>query len=423
MRFRNYLSIALIYVAVFTAALVAASTSSRAQGEPENAAPGSSTEVKKVYFSLSTNRTYSTADRTRVWINYGGVDSLDFRVYRVADPVGFFRGLDNPHKVGERETREIVGTLRKEPATIEKLRSFKVSVFKSLKAYFRTQLKHDSRVEISQKFRGEGDRVPLNVADYARVPLLNPDQLFRSWRERLTPLDNEYDTRIVLLGKCDPGVYLVEAVNGDLRAYTIAVVTDMTMITKTSPSGEMVVFCADRKSGTPRQGAKVDVVQKKKAIAKGTTDANGVVKTHVEPPKPDQVPPEDVDDETPPQDRNSYLVMARDGDHFAVSDLAPYYFGQRGEYDEERGGEGESSSAGLIGYIYTDRPVYRPAQKVYFRGLLRQQGEGGYRVVTGPLQITIEDANGGKVLEKEMRLSERGTFAGEIDIAGGAALG
>src|SRR5262249_42757475 len=157
-------------------------------------------------------------------------------------------------------------------------RSFKVSVFKSLKSYFRSQLKHDSRAELSQKFRGEGDRVPLNVADYARVPLLNPDQLFRSWRERLTPLENEYDTRMVLLGKCDPGVYLVEAVNGDLRAYTIAVVTDMTMITKTSPSGEMVVYCADRKSGAARVGAKVEVVQKKKNIAKGTTDSSGIVK-------------------------------------------------------------------------------------------------------------------------------------------------
>src|SRR5262249_6741275 len=158
--------------------------------------------------------------------------------------------------------------------------------------------------------------------------------LFRSWRERLTPLDNEYDTRMVLLGKCDPGVYLVEAVNGDLRAYTIAVVTDMTMITKTSPSGEMVVFCADRKSGTPRQGAKVDVEQKKKPMTKATTNTNGVIKTTEDPPNPDRFPPKDADDKTPPQDRNSYLVMARDGDHFAVSDLAPYYFGQRGEYDE-----------------------------------------------------------------------------------------
>src|SRR5262249_27438782 len=310
MRFRNYLSIAIIYVAVFAAALVAASTSGRAQGDAANAQPAAaaSTATKKVYFSLSTNRTYSTADRTRVWISYQGVDSLDFRVYRVADPVGFFRGLDNPHKVGERETREIVGTLRKEPSTIEKLRSFKVNVFKSLKSYLRSQLKHDSRAELSQKLRGEGDRVPLNVADYARVPLLNPDQLFRSWRERLTPLDNEYDTRMVLLGKCDPGVYLVEAVNGDLRAYTIAVVTDMTMITKTSPSAEMVLFGADSKWGTRRQGAKVDADKKKKAIEKATTDENGVVKPHEDPPNPDQFPPKDGDDKTPPQDRNSYLV-------------------------------------------------------------------------------------------------------------------
>ena len=42
-------------------------------------------------------------------------------------------------------------------------------------------------------------------SDFARVPLLNPDQLVSSWREKLPPLDNEYDTRMVMLGKRDPG--------------------------------------------------------------------------------------------------------------------------------------------------------------------------------------------------------------------------
>jgi uncharacterized protein YfaS (alpha-2-macroglobulin family) len=423
MRLRSQFSIAIVYFAVFAAAFGVASLGAGAQGEQENApdASNQTTTASKPYFSLSTNRTYSTADRVRVWINYGTIDSLDFRVYRVEDPVKFFSGLSSPHKMGEKETREFVGTLRKGPSFLEKLRTFKVSVFKSVKNYFRSQLKRESRATLSQKLKGDGDRTPLNVADYARVPKLNPDHLVSSWRERLTPLDNEYDTRMVMLGKRDPGVYLVEAVNGDQRAYTIAIVTDMTMINKTSPTGEMLVYTADRKSGAPHAGAKVEVVRQKKTLAKGSTDNNGILKTRVDLTKNQQAEAvEDVDNEG--EDHNSYLVMARDGDHFAISDLSAYYFGyQGGEFDEE--GEGEGAGGGLTSYIYTDRPVYRPAQKIYFRGILRRQGDGGYQVVTGPLNLTIEDPNGGRVLEKEMRLSERGTFSGELDVAEGAALG
>ena len=36
-------------------------------------------------------------------------------------------------------------------------------------------------------------RTPLNVADYARVPLLNPDQKVKDWREKLPALEHEYE--------------------------------------------------------------------------------------------------------------------------------------------------------------------------------------------------------------------------------------
>ena len=71
---------------------------------------------------------------------------------------------------------------------------------------------------------------------------------------RLQPLDTYYDTRMVMLGRRDPGVYLVEAVNGDLRAYTIAIVSDLSLINKTTPTGEMLIYAADRKTGAPREG-------------------------------------------------------------------------------------------------------------------------------------------------------------------------
>src|SRR5437870_4586596 len=296
--------------------------------ETQPASGSTSTAEHKPYFSLSTNRTYGTADRARVWINYVGIDHMDIRVYRVGDPVKFFRELKDPHNMGEGEKVQIASTLKKEPSAVEKIRDFKVSVFKSIKDYFRNQLHRVTRESLNQKLGREGDRQPLNIADYAHVPLLNPDQLVSSWRERLTPLDTVYDTRMVMLGKRDPGVYLIEAVNEELRAYTIAIVTDLTMINKTTPSGEMLVYAADRKSGAPRDRVSIEIIKAKKTIAKGATDKSGILRTRVEQAKrqPEQRP-EDYDPEAEEarERQNSYLVTARDRDHFAISDLAPYY--------------------------------------------------------------------------------------------------
>ena len=416
-----------VYLLVIVGALGISTIRLRAQsGAVSTPATGSaSTATYKPYFSLSTNRTYGTADRARVWINYVGIDHMDFRVYRVGDPVKFFKGLEDPHKMGEGEKYQIIASLKKEPSVLEKVREFKVSVFKSIKDYFRNQLHRITRESLNQKLGREGDRQPLNIADYARVPLLNPDQMVSSWRERLTPLDNVYDTRMVMLGKRDPGVYLIEAVNEELRAYTIAIVTDLTMINKTTPSGEMLVYAADRKSGAPRDGVKVEIIKAKKTVAQGVTDKTGMLRTHVEQPKRQaEQAAEDYDPEaeTARQRQDSYLVTARDHDHFAVSDLAAYYFGGYQSRSEEEEGESEGS-AGLTGYIYTDRPVYRPAQRVFFRGILRTAGDRGYELPSGPVKTTIEDPNRGKVFEGDLKLTPRGTFSGTVDIAAGAPLG
>ena len=111
--------------------------------------------------------------------------------------------------------------------------------------------------------------------------MLNPNQLVTSWREPLSSLENIYDRRMVPLGKREPGVYLVEAVSDSLRAYTIVVVTDLAMVEKSSPNGELLVYAVDRRTGEPRSDTQVELVKARKTIAAGRTNSEGVFRTKI----------------------------------------------------------------------------------------------------------------------------------------------
>ncbi|HEX7314966.1 MAG TPA: MG2 domain-containing protein [Pyrinomonadaceae bacterium] len=387
----------------------------------------------KPFFSLHTNRTYATTDRARLWVNYRGVESLDFRVYKVKDPVKFFRQLDNPHQVGEDEQAEVGKSVEKQPTFLERLRALKSWGYGHVKTYVRQQLQNQSRKGFNQRFRPEEDdtsnRTPLNVAtDFARVPLLNPSQMVDKWREKLPPLEDVYDRRMISLGKREPGVYLVEAVHDDLRAFGILIVTDLATVQKTSRDGSMLVYAVERKSGVPREGVQVQVIRKKADLVKGATDKQGLLKLQVAEKKPPAKPAgeeEEAEEEGEAEGEteeeshtsDSYLVMASQGDNFAISDLDSYYF-------SGYGGEEEGGGSELTSYLYTDRPVYRPEQKVYFRGILRERTDDGYRLPGGKaVNVTITDGDGANIYEQELPLSSRGTFSGELDLPEETPLG
>jgi uncharacterized protein YfaS (alpha-2-macroglobulin family) len=90
-----------------------------------------------------------------------------------------------------------------------------------------------------------------------------------------------------------------------------------------------------------------------------------------------------------------FLIMARERDNFVISDVDSFYFGGNGGEDDVLTGEDVTS------YIYTDRPIYRPAQSVFFKGILRQWTAQGYKLIDSKtVKVTIEDPNNSKIFEK-----------------------
>ena len=428
-RSHRLLTASLVYVLVIAGALTVAAMRSRAKVKPEPEPMPASEEIvrppaTKPFFSLSTNRTFGSTESPRLWIDYQAVNQMDFRVYQVKDPRKFFTGLKDPHQMGKDEEEEVVSALPKKKSFLERVRSVKRWAHAGIKSFVRLQLPRGSRTAFNQKFRKEEDpvRTPLNVADYARVPLLNPDMLVTSWREMLPPLENLYDKRMIRLDKQSPGVYLVEAVAGDLRAYTVVVVTDLTMIDKTTRDGELLIYTVDRKSGEPRPGAQIEVIKEKKTVASGVTDSQGILRAKIETARARETADESEDEEPVETEAveeeggpDPLLIMARQSSNFAISDLGSFYFG----------GFEEEESEQIKGYIYTDRPVYRPAHTVNFKGIVRTvDPNGGYRPISGnTVNVSIEDPNGAAIFNKELPLSARGTFKGDLEIAEEAPLG
>ncbi|MCX5790811.1 MAG: MG2 domain-containing protein [Elusimicrobia bacterium] len=75
--------------------------------------------------------------------------------------------------------------------------------------------------------------------------------------------------------------------------------------------------------------------------------------------------------------------------------------------------------------LETDRPIYRPGQKVNFKATVLSRVSGGYRVYAGPrkLKVTARDGNWQEFFNKELTLNQMGSAAGSFDIPAGRMLG
>ncbi len=75
-------------------------------------------------------------------------------------------------------------------------------------------------------------------------------------------------------------------------------------------------------------------------------------------------------------------------------------------------------------YMYTDRPIYRPGQTIYFRGVVRQAFNGRYELPTiNTVPIILNDANGTQLATINAQLSPFGTFNGQFELPQNALPG
>ena len=184
------------------------------------AAAGLSQTESQPYFQLSSFRSYGSNGKPTINVSAINVTSLQFRVYRVNDPEQFFRQLEDPHNFSD-----FVETQRNRKSLLERIHRWKAGlraeIRRSLRAQF-TEPPSSHFVSLSSHIvptQGSG-----KGTHYAEAPVLNPQQLVLTFTQ---PLESkrQWQQDTVDVPIKDKGVYLVEAVNGGLRAYTLLLVS------------------------------------------------------------------------------------------------------------------------------------------------------------------------------------------------------
>lgn len=341
------------------------------------------------FFVVSSHQTYSPSQEPKVGLQFRQVDRLDFRVYRVKDPAQFFAKLRDAHSFGS-EKRE----LAREKTWLERFHEWKRDLRTSIRNFFRFQLQYETRARrrATQASEQKQLRMPLDVTSYAQVPLLNRQQLVLAWRE-LLPKTRDSEYRTIPVDLHEKGLFLVEVAHRELRAYTLLMITELALVSKTSP-GQILLYVADRKSGTPVEGASAVIYNNHEEMTHGTTDHSGVFVSTFE-----RIKVEDA------------IMVATKDEDVAATSVESFFF-----YD--------SSATEYVGYIYTDRPVYRPGHEVKFKGILRARKVGRYSLeIPEPVSVEITDSTSKTLYREKVELTSFGSFHGGLTLGPLARLG
>jgi alpha-2-macroglobulin len=189
------------------------------------------------------------------------------------------------------------------------------------------------------------------------------------------------------LGKLPAGIYALTASSKNKSAASLLVVSNLGLVVKRSDS-EVLTYTADKSSTRPKpamiylwKGGKIS------SLGQNRSDSQGLWRSKLG--RDEQV-----------------SFLARSGDSWAISNSS------WNSYSEET-----SKS-----FVYTDRPIYRPGQKVFFKGILRDAKT--LKALSGQsTSFSVKNSDDQEVFSGKATTNDFGSFNSEFDLTRGASLG
>ncbi len=204
-----------------------------------------------------------------------------------------------------------------------------------------------------------------------------------------------------------PGLYVLNLRAGHVNDQLILVLSRHTLAVKQA-EGQIFAWVTDINiNGGSVPGVQVSVYARDgQLLSQGQADQNGVYRAQVS------------------RDPQPLIVVARDGEDVTASGLS----------NEWRSHTADQwwwwwapnpTAQDYAAYIYTDRPIYRPGQTVFYKGIIRQDDDAILSMFPEGSAVTarVRDARNNVVQTIELRANHFGTVHGEFQLAEGAMLG
>ncbi len=130
------------------------------------------------------------------------------------------------------------------------------------------------------------------------------------------------------------------------------------------------------------------------------------------------------------KDQDTILVWGTKGNDSVVASTAwseginAYDFGLPNYYNPSESKEYRTDQVYKL-YVTLDRPIYRPGQKVFFKGVIRKDTDGAYEQIKAgeTVQATITDTTNKKIYVNGLTTTSFGSFSGEFLLSKQAELG
>jgi alpha-2-macroglobulin len=245
-------------------------------------------------------------------------------------------------------------------------------------------------------FAGLSSSYSFDIWGKDKEILLRYTEKVKEWNDFVKG-DYAYEKGNVTIGKIEePGMYIVQAIKGDQVAYCAVVVSDMAIVYKNS-SSQVLAFLTNVKTSEFIKDVKFTLVYNK-VTSSLFSDKDGLALFNIKETKGRQ------DIESRP------LLIAQTGKETLISN--PYFY------------FGRSGANLLTAYVYTNQPVYRPGQIVYFKAILRDKVGNDLKNIAGTdFSVSIKSPRNKEIYSEVIKTNDLGTISGYLSLEEKADLG